>query len=293
MSQLLGDVFLLRLNSKKKKAFLILIIMILVIFGGLAAISASYHGGIPVLNYHQINDHDHNSLTVSSKQFAYQMEYLDKMGYHTITPAELTDALENGAALPEKPILITFDDGYEDNYANAYPVLRQYNMKATIFLISDYVSTYPNYLTWGQAEEMQKNGIDFESHTLSHVELTKTESSEETLHQLIESKKAIDWRLKKDVGFIAYPCGSHDNEVEQLTQQAGYRAAFTVKYGLDRPGMSMYALDRIPIFGGNTHTMMRFMLRLRFTPLLSAMSQLRTDLIQNGHTSLASLILLP
>ena len=93
------------------------------------------------------------------------------------------DAWENGTPLPEKPVILTFDDGYVDNYKNAYPILEKYNLKGTIFLISDFVGTYPNYMTWAQVDEMQQSGlIDFESHTLSHPELDKI-PSDQVQHQ--------------------------------------------------------------------------------------------------------------
>ncbi len=281
----------MRFNMKKFILGLIVVSILLCISLLLAAIP--YYQGIPVLNYHQINDSAHNALTVTTTQFEAQMKYLAKNGYHTITPSELADALENNAALPEKPVLITFDDGYLDNYNNAFPILKRYNMKATIFLITDYVSVYPNYLTWDKALEMQENQIDLESHTLSHVELSKTGSATETLHQLTDSKKAIEWHLKKKVDFLAYPCGSYDDETIALVKDAGYRAAFTVQYGANKPGAQMYALDRIPIFGGNSHTLLRFKLRLNCVPVLSVLNHIRTYMIRNIHPGLAAFIILP
>ncbi|SHK45493.1 Peptidoglycan/xylan/chitin deacetylase, PgdA/CDA1 family [Selenomonas ruminantium] len=270
---------------------------------GLAAILAciaicSYilHGAatsVPVLNYHQINDRDENALTVHTDQFEAQMKYLVDNGYHVITPQEMIDAWDNDTPLPEKPVIITFDDGYADNYRNAFPILQKYQLKGTIFLISDYVSTYPNYLTWTQINEMQDSGlIDFESHTLSHEQLDST-SPEETWNQLAGSKKALEWHLGKEIKFLAYPCGSYDNELQQLVKKAGYQGAFTVNYGLADKGENHYILDRVPIFGCTNHTLLRFKLRLQYTPIFAPLAKLNRDLLANDHTFLARFIPTP
>lgn len=251
--------------------------------------------GVPVLNYHQINDTEKNALTVNTEQFEAQMKYLSENGYTTITPEEMLDAWENGTALPEKPVIITFDDGYLDNYNHAYPVLEKYQLKATIFLISDYVGTYPNYVTWSDVQEMNDSGlIDFESHTLSHEELTKAPSLDEAKHQLAGSKEAIEWNIGdgKPVRFIAYPCGEYDADIEQATKDAGYRAAFTVNYGLAEPSENPFILDRVPIFGSNSHTLLRFKLRLRLAPVLAPLNRLKMEL-RDDHPTLASFILVP
>ena len=106
----------------RKKLICLLALFVAAVIAAAASLAYAYRGGIPVLNYHQINSKDHNSLTVSTEQFAAQMDYLAENGYHTITPDEMADALENGTELPDNPILITFDDGYLDNYKNAFPV---------------------------------------------------------------------------------------------------------------------------------------------------------------------------
>ena len=199
-----------------KRLFLFFAALLLLLAGITAYL---WHGAancVPVLNYHQINDTENNALTVKVEQFDKQMQYLADNGYHTITPADMLDCWENGKQLPDKPVIITFDDGYRDNYINAFPILEKYGLKASIFLITDYVSLYPNYVTWDMAKEMQESGlIDLESHTLSHTELTGLESSEDVVRQLQESRNALQYRLGKPAFFIAYPCGSYDDRLSR------------------------------------------------------------------------------
>lgn len=270
------------------------IVIVLFLFLTMLLSSTNWQGGIPVLNYHQINDEAHNALTVSTPEFEAQMKYLAENGYHPITTEELADYLEKGASLPEKPILITFDDGYIDNYKNAYPILKKYNLKGTIFIITDYLNVYPNYLTWEIAQEMQDSGIiDIQCHTMTHVELSKLDSYEEVRHEALDSKKAIEAHLEKDVHSIAYPCGSYDDTVLAVVREGGYRTAFTVNYGLDTPGDNPYTLNRIPIFGCISHSFLRFKLRIIFTPLFSHLNNLRLFLLKNEHDTAARCVLVP
>lgn len=276
-----------------KRLLLLLAIVVLAVLAACFYLLHSANQSVPVLNYHQINDRDENALTVHTDQFEAQMKYLAEEGYHVITPEEMINAWENNEKLPEKPVIITFDDGYADNYRNAFPILQKYNLKATIFLISDYVSTYPNYLTWTQISEMQDSGlIDFESHTLSHEQLDST-SPEDTWNQLDGSKKALEWHLQKEINFLAYPCGSYDEELQQLVKKAGYRGAFTVNYGLADKGENHYILDRVPIFGCTNHTLMRFKLRLQYTPIFAPLAKLDRELLAGGHNFLARFIPTP
>ena len=282
------------MRSIWKRCFAVLAVFLFVTAGLMAWFFHGMDAAVPVLNYHQINDTAHNSLTVSTEQFEAQMRYLSENGYHSITPAEMLDAWENGAELPDKPVIITFDDGYADNYENAFPILEKYRLCATIFLISDYVGTYPNYVTWEQAKHMQESGlIRLESHTLSHATLTELTSSKDIRHQLSGSKQAIEYHLGNQVQFIAYPCGAYTQEITDLTQAAGYRAAFTVNYGWADPGDRHFILDRVPVFGGNRHTFLRFKLRLAYAPLIAPLSRLRDKLYTGGHTAMANLILIP
>jgi len=267
--------------------------MFVIFICGAFYISTNYFQGIPVLNYHQINDQDHNALTLSNSEFEAQMKYLAKEGYTSITPDELADHLQYNKEVPAKSILITFDDGYKDNYINAYPILQKYNLSATIFLISDFVNTYDRYLNWDEIREMEQGGINFEGHTMSHMVLTQATTDTELQDQLGKSKQALEWRLGKKIQYLAYPCGFYNQHVIDFTKAAGYRAAFTINLGRDTTSSTLYSLNRIPVFGGGTHTFMHFWLRLKFTQIFDSLQNLKAFLMKEGKPSLAQLIYIP
>ncbi len=291
-SLIIKDVFFVYIS--KKKFFLSAVVFVFLLLTALVFSTTNYQGGVPVLNYHQINDHDHNALTLSVAEFDAQMKYLAENGYHTITSDELADHFEKGAPLPDKPVLITFDDGYIDNYKNAYPILQKYGLKGSIYIVTDYLNVYPNYLTWQIAKEMQDSGsIDIQCHTMTHVALSELSSLEALYHEAVDSKKAIEMHLKKSVTSLAYPCGAYNDEVQSVVKEAGYRTAFTVRYGLTYANDDPYALNRIPIFGSTSHSFLRFKLRLVFAPLVAHLQNLRTALLDDGYETCASYILVP
>lgn len=264
-------------------------IALLIVAGFCALAFYAPPSGIPVLNYHQINDVDENLLTVSTAEFETQMTWLEENGYKTITVSELLDSLEGKGSLPERPVLITFDDGYIDNYKCAFPILKKHNMKACIFLISEYVSLYPNYLTWEQLAEMQLSGIEFGSHTVDHNVLTEL-SPNSVNHELTDSKNVLESRLRRRIEVLAYPCGYTNEYIKTRVTATGYRAAFTVNLGNVHPGDDLYALNRVPIFGALPHTMFRFEARIRCPRLAAWLENLQKDLIRSGHTGLAELL---
>ena len=277
----------------KKPTAILSFLAIAALFAAYLMVNGKFTAAVPVLNYHQVNDTEKNSLTLETEQFAAQMKYLHDAGYTTITVKEMLDAFDGGGSLPEKPVVITFDDGYMDNYRNAFPILSRYNFKATIFLVTDYINIYPNYLTWNDAYLMQQSGlIEFESHTLSHRDFLKM-SGETARLELTGSRQALKWHLKKDAKFLAYPTGVVDRKMLPLVEEAGYKAAFTVNYGLCSKDSYRLALPRIPIFGCNTHTLLRFKLRLWFAPVIEPLNQFRLALVEQGFTNLAQLVPIP
>ena len=252
------------------------------------------NGGVPILSYHQVNDIDKNSDTLTVEQFDAQMKYLVDSGYNVITPNELLDAWEGNGTLPENPVVITFDDAHIDLYKNVYPILQKYNLKATFFVVTDFVNLYPNYITWDQAREMQTSGlIDIESHTLNHRTVTEIYSRDKLWDQLYGSKQAIEWYLKKPANFIAYPNGKYTVEAENVSKEAGYRAGFTADYGLSHKEPQHYILTRIPIYGANSHTLFRFKLRLKASPVFAPIHRFKEKLIQDGNPEVAELLWTP
>jgi peptidoglycan/xylan/chitin deacetylase (PgdA/CDA1 family) len=222
--------------------------------------------GVPVLNYHQVNDQFQTPITTTTANFEIQMKYLHEHGYHSITQAQFRDYLDNNAPLPDKPVLITFDDGYQDNYVNAWPVLKKYDLTGTIFVVTGYVSYYPMYLTWNEIKEMNGDHMEFGSHTVSHIPLVQLDQ-QRVQKELTDSRKAIEDRVGYPVDFIAYPEGKYNDMIKEETKNAGYAAAFTVETGRDYPSDDHYALHRVPIFEGSAHSFLHFRVRLLMSTL--------------------------
>lgn len=247
--------------------------------------------GIPVLNYHQVNDDSYTVLTLSSYEFNAQMKYLEEADYTSITPDQLVDYLKNNIPLPPNPVLITFDDGYEDNYRVAYPILVQHHLTATIFLISDYVNKNPHYLTWEQVHDMQQYGITFGSHTVHHKNLVKL-SDTDIQQELQQSRRTLEDNLRQPVKYLAYPGGMYNAHIAQLAKETGYHAAFTIQLGRDQQACNLFTLNRIPIFARH-HSFLHFWLRLQCTQFLLFLQHLKDILNQYGATSLSAYLPTP
>ena len=215
-----------------------------------------------VLNYHMVN-RMFISLAIDPEDFDWQMKYLVDHGYHTISPDELYAFLEGKGTLPDRPVLITFDDGYVDNYTNAYPILKKYNLKATIFIVTGFVSERKGYLTWDQLREMEQHGITAQSHTVTHAPLPEL-SDERIREELIVSKQQAEAELGHPIEFIAYPTGAHDLHIVGIAKEAGYKGGFTVKYGNVDRSSNVYAMERVPVFRTSA-TNVDFVDRLRYT----------------------------
>ena len=230
---------------------------------------------ILVLNYHKV-DNQNISLSVLPKDFDRQMKYLKDNNFHTITMDEMYAALTEGAELPENPVVITFDDGYDDNYTYAYPILKKYGFKGTIFVITSFLDrNQPGYITWGQAQEMESSGvINIESHTVTHSSMTE-QTDEQLRYEMAESKRDIEQRLGKTVGFIAYPTGTFNLHIASLGKEAGYKGAFTIKYGNVDRASNLYALERVPIFH-TEDTYRSFLERLQYVPVFERLGWIKS-----------------
>ncbi|PRR82704.1 polysaccharide deacetylase family protein [Clostridium vincentii] len=201
--------------------------------------------GVTVLYYHAVDPaHPGEELYVSPTQLKEQLQLIKDLGYTSLTMTEVNDYIKNNKAIPEKSILITFDDGYTDNYTYAFPILKELNMKATIFVITSETDIGNYYVSSSQIKEMSDYGIDIESHTVSHLHLD-TLSYEEQLEELKSSKSKIESITKKDVLSVAYPYGDYNEDTKKATIASGYSIAFTTDTGLADRTDNPVTLDRI------------------------------------------------
>lgn len=198
---------------------------------------------IPILMYHHI-DNNSGSLYVDPGTFASQMDYLIGKGYTAISLLEVVSGL-NGGPLPAKPVALTFDDGYRDFFSQAYPILRQKNLKATVFLITQLMEG-GDYLTWEQAREMIGSSlITAGDHTLSHRGLGGLKE-EQIKDEIISSKSILENQLKTGINVFAYPYGNYNQTAAKYLQEAGFVAAVTTDHGVSC-AKAPYSLRRIRI----------------------------------------------
>lgn len=206
--------------------------------------------GVPVLYYHSIDDSEANEVILSKENLRRQLTYIKDSGYTTLTMSELNDYIKNNKEIPEKSIVITFDDGYMDNYTNAFPILKELNMKATIFVISSGIDD-GYYMSKEQLKELSNYGIDIESHTKTHCHLN-TLSYEEQLKELKESKETLEAIIGKEIISVAYPYGDYDENSIKAAQDAGYSLAFTTDKGYAKREATSLKLNRIYVSSANT-----------------------------------------
>jgi peptidoglycan/xylan/chitin deacetylase (PgdA/CDA1 family) len=197
---------------------------------------------VPILTYHRIVDNPSSELDITPKQLKAQFKFFKKNGYHPITAAQFVEYQQNPELFPEKPLVLTFDDGPKNHYSKAFRLLKRFRWKGTFFVYTHVVAEKSDtQITWKELKKMANAGMDIQSHTLSHPFLTKMSASGgmdylEWLKQELEgSKNLLQEKLERPVFLLAYPYGWYNNFVEKLAFQAGYQGVFTVNYGINRP----------------------------------------------------------
>lgn len=199
--------------------------------------------GIPVLMYHSISVEKGNPIRLPSEVLDAQMAYLKENDYKVLTLDELYSYFQKKLTVPDKAVVLTFDDGYEDNYTAMYPILKKYGMKATVFVITGTIDKDPNYLTSSQLKEMAKDGFDIESHTVTHRDLN-TLSNAEQLRELKDSKEQLEKILNKKINYVAYPSGKYNNYTVEAAENAGYLMGFTTDGKWSYSNKGLLKIDR-------------------------------------------------
>jgi len=208
---------------------------------------------VPILMYHRIDVARPSTspmtrrLTVDPADFARQMRWLKRTGYHTVTQRQLFAALICGRALGPKPIMVTFDDGYRDVFFKASTTLLRLGMHATAYVISGRISGRdPSFLTWPLLHALERRGIEIGSHTVSHVDLTRV-PGRQAVEELVRSRQSLERALHHPVPWLAYPFGRFDLHVQNVARRAGYLLAATTEAGVAQSGQAPLALSRLRV----------------------------------------------
>ena len=230
---------------------------------------------VPILAYHHVRqqwpqDFQGRTMTVTTAAFKEELVYLRDSGYHTVTLSELTNALFYGLPLPGKPVVLTFDDGYENAFSEAFPLLKQYGFTGTFALPTGLIGGQ-GYLSWDQVKTMSEAGMEFVSHSVNHVSLGGP--AQQARAEMRDSRATLETKLGLPVQVLVYPFGepfAHGSAEQQravvdLLRQEGYAVAVTNPLPGERPNITQkgdrpYELRRVAVSGGMS--LKRFAARL-------------------------------
>lgn len=187
--------------------------------------------------YHYIStppddaDKYRTDLSVTPEDFRAQMAYLADNGFQTIDLYDLSLAITNKRELPPKPVVITMDDGYRDNYENAFPVLQEYGMNATFFVVTEFIdNNAEGYMTWDMIEEMSEAGMRIEPHSKTHADLSARER-EYIIYEVLGSTDTIAAHTGERPRFFCYPGGRYNETTLEVVEELDFWGAVTTESG--------------------------------------------------------------
>jgi peptidoglycan/xylan/chitin deacetylase (PgdA/CDA1 family) len=194
---------------------------------------------IPILDYHKIDNIAPTTNWVTIDMFNNHMEIIKNKGYTPIFLDDIYNIRFQNIKIPEHPIVIIFDDGYQNFYTYAYPILKKYGFKATNFLPTNYIGNkrhsnvewetnmnerknHVNHLIWSEIHEMIDDGFKFESHGVSHRDLTTLSNINEIEYEIFNSKYVIEKNLNIRVKFFCAPYNKYNSEIDKMIMEYGY-----------------------------------------------------------------------
>jgi peptidoglycan/xylan/chitin deacetylase (PgdA/CDA1 family) len=210
---------------------------------------------VEILTYHKISDDFDWGITRQKvSQFEKGIRFLHNLGYKTVSLEEVFRPKKDF----EKRVVITFDDGYEDVYLNAFPILQEYGFTAFVFIITDFVGKHNSWdfnlgrkrkrhLSWKQIKEMSQFGFGFGSHTVNHPDLTKINPNW-VEYELKKSKEVLEDKLGKEAIFLSYPFGRYNRFVQEEAERLGYKRAYTLCSKMKEDGFQPFAQKRWGIY---------------------------------------------
>ena len=232
---------------RRLSAGLPLPVLLLAAFAGWI-LTAEVPAGFPILEYHMVKEDappKAKPYVVPPEDFAAQLDYLLAEGYTTITPQDYARARKGKQELPEKPIILSFDDGYEDNYRVILPMLEERGMKAVFYVVTNDIGL-PGYMTWDNLFDMERRGMEIGSHTANHIPLTEL-PPEKQRDELRLSKLMLEWKGLKTIYSFSYPNGAYDAGIVAMLQEEEYLTAVTGDAGQNDRATNPYLLRRVNI----------------------------------------------
>lgn len=245
-------------------AFFILIWLVLFSRDGFALV---------VLQYHHVSTETPPATSIAPERFAQHMAWLAENQYQVLSMPDLLNLLQGNKTLPDKAVVITFDDGYTSIYHAAWPVLRKYNWPFTVFVNSQHHDEKNrHYMSWEQLREMAKAGITIGNHSVSHAHMIRRQVEEKEADWLARSRreiedaqKRIDAEVGRQLRVFAYPFGEHNPALESLLEELGY-IAFAQHSGAIASFDSLRGLPRFP-FGGSYSDIKDFAVKASSLPM--------------------------
>lgn len=211
---------------------------------------------VPILMYHYIRvnpdpgDRLGFNLSVTPADFARQMDWLAEHAYHPVDFDDLRGYLLGNQDLPARPVILTFDDGYRDMYATAFPILRAHQFKGVSYVVSGFLNS-PRYITVEMLLEMDAGGIQIGAHTVSHADLTRV-SAGNLHHEVFDSKAELESLVGHPVVDFCYPAGKFSDAVVRMVQGAGFESATTTEPGVSHSAGDRFVWTRVRVNGGET-----------------------------------------
>ncbi len=212
--------------------------------------STSARFRIPILMYHYVEyvknkkDVTRQSLDIEPVIFEAQVKTLIADHFTFLTMSEVADILDGKKKLPDKPIVLTFDDGYRDFYTDAYPILKKYHVKATAYVVPGFFDQ-PNYMLTSQIKKLANDSnIELGAHTMHHVYL-KNMNSIFAEREILQSKYKLEDIIHQPVISFAYPYGAFDNQAIELSKKAGFSTAVSTIGGIQASQSNRYFLYRM------------------------------------------------
>lgn len=273
-----------KLNYKAAAAVLAVIVTLFIVAsaagrGTAGAVTDS--GGkieLPVILYHEVRYNKNGKLAISPYEFESDLKYIKDEGYTTVTVADLVNYVTKGVSLPEKPIMLTFDDGYLNDYVYAFPLIKKYNMKIVFSVIAKNTDDFTkvkddnidySHVTWEQLNEMIQSGlVEVQNHTynMHSISLKRYGCSKNPGESIEHYESALSDDLLKcqneislNTGVVptafTYPYGRVSGESLPVIKKLGFKASFSCKYGinmLNRDPEKLYCLKRVSRYHGTT-----------------------------------------